>query len=168
MHAAFVYQVAYSVLRDAHDAEDVAQETFVRVMKNADRLETIRDERAWLARIAWRLAITRWTKTRRRRNLEVEMAEDFDFADSSDETSESRVQSQEMLDLLDRLTMSLPPDLRHTLSLLAVDDMNTKEVADILNISEITVRTRMHRAKKLLKAKVKALLPGWTSGDPRS
>ena len=50
-HARFVYRVAYSVLRNHHDAEDAAQETFVRVLKHARELPEVRDRRLWLARL---------------------------------------------------------------------------------------------------------------------
>src|SRR4051812_11566038 len=58
-HARFVFQVAYSVLRHAHDAEDVVQETFLRVVKHRSELNDVREPKAWLARIAWRIALDR-------------------------------------------------------------------------------------------------------------
>src|SRR5512137_3034326 len=62
-HARFVYQVAYAVLRHPQEAEDAVQETFIRVWKHARQLAGILNQRAWLARIAWRVARDR---TRRR------------------------------------------------------------------------------------------------------
>jgi len=53
-HAQLVYRVAYSVLRNHHDAEDATQETFMRVVRYKRKLEGIQDSRTWLARIAWR------------------------------------------------------------------------------------------------------------------
>src|SRR2546423_3856027 len=58
-HARFVFQVAYAVLRHSHDAEDVVQETFLRVVRHQSELSDVREPRAWLARIAWRLAVDR-------------------------------------------------------------------------------------------------------------
>src|ERR1700738_4391533 len=58
-HARLVYRVAYSVLRDHHDAEDATQETFLRVLRYRRKLAGIRDSRTWLARIAWRVALER-------------------------------------------------------------------------------------------------------------
>src|SRR5436190_22219254 len=58
-HGRFVFQVAYSVLRHAHDAEDVVQETFLRVVRHRSELNEVREPRAWLARIAWRIALDR-------------------------------------------------------------------------------------------------------------
>ncbi len=56
-HSRFVYAVAYSVLRNHHDAEDAAQETFVRFWRHRRRWRLIRNRRAWLARTAWRVAL---------------------------------------------------------------------------------------------------------------
>src|SRR5437868_5044242 len=62
-HARLVYRVAYSILRNHHDAEDAAQETFVKVLKYRRRLGGVQDQRTWLARIAWRVALDRKKKT---------------------------------------------------------------------------------------------------------
>src|SRR5579883_1087280 len=61
-HARLVYRIAYSVLRDHHDAEDATQETFLRVLRYRRKLAGVRDPRTWLARIAWRVAIERRKK----------------------------------------------------------------------------------------------------------
>src|SRR5262249_40015482 len=58
-HAALVYRLAYSVLRNHHDAEDAAQECFLRVWKWRDRLHHVRNLKTWLARIAWTAALDR-------------------------------------------------------------------------------------------------------------
>ena len=57
--ARLVYKIAYSVLRNHHDAEDVAQETFLRFLRQRKRRVEIRDRRAWLASVAWRVALDR-------------------------------------------------------------------------------------------------------------
>jgi DNA-directed RNA polymerase specialized sigma24 family protein len=54
-HARLVYRVAYSVLRNHHDAEDATQETFMRVLRYRRKMNGVRDQRTWLARIAWRV-----------------------------------------------------------------------------------------------------------------
>ena len=154
-HATFVYRIAYSVLRDSQDAEDVAQETFLRVVKNVGDLPLIRDERAWLARIAWRLALTKASKRRKRRNVEVDIGED---SEARSRLRGATDDSRELLHLVEQLTASLPATLRHPLMLSAIEEMSNREVARILNISETTVRTRIHRARKLLREKLQAIL----------
>src|SRR5215475_2005596 len=61
-HARLVYRIAYSVSRNHHDAEDVTQETFVRVLRYRRKIEGIDDPKTWIARIAWRVAVERGKK----------------------------------------------------------------------------------------------------------
>src|ERR1700686_5202058 len=58
-HARLVYRIAYSVLRNPADAEDATQEIFLRVLRYGKRMAGIHDQKAWLARIAWRVAVER-------------------------------------------------------------------------------------------------------------
>lgn len=62
-HAQLVFRIAYSVLRNHHDAEDATQETFLRVLRFRSKLAAVKDSKAWLARIAWRVAIGRKRKS---------------------------------------------------------------------------------------------------------
>jgi RNA polymerase sigma-70 factor (ECF subfamily) len=156
-HATFVYRIAYSILRDVSDSEDIAQETFLRAVKNVEKLPLIRDQRAWLARIAWRLAITKWNRNKKRRYVEIDISEDSARLASGLNT-EVNAQNRQMVETINRLTFSLPDDLRNPLILSAIEEMGSKEVAEILNISEVTVRTRVHRARKLLREKLQTLI----------
>src|SRR5713101_9398667 len=61
-HARFIYTVAYAVLRNHHDAEDASQETFIRLLRHWKGWAQVRDQRAWLARTAWRVALSRRAK----------------------------------------------------------------------------------------------------------
>jgi RNA polymerase sigma-70 factor, ECF subfamily len=74
-HARLVYRIAYSVLRNHHDAEDATQETFLRVLRYQRKLNSVREPRTWLARIAWRVAVGR-----RRKIPEVTLGEAADIA----------------------------------------------------------------------------------------
>ena len=56
-YAGTLYRVAFSVLRNAADAEDAVQEAFVRVLRHRDRLDEVRDRRVWLIRIVWNVVL---------------------------------------------------------------------------------------------------------------
>src|SRR5947199_1881962 len=56
-HFRMVFRIAYSILRNHHDAEDAAQECFLRVWKHKDRLHEVNNAKTWLARIAWTTAL---------------------------------------------------------------------------------------------------------------
>src|SRR5215471_19994482 len=94
-HAQLVFKICYAVVRNHHDAEDATQEVFLRVWRNAPRLEEIKDLRSWIARIAWNVAIDR-----KRRHPEQQMDEYFEVSQRA--RAEDEVISGQMLMLLER------------------------------------------------------------------
>ena len=157
-HASLVYRVAYAALRNRAEAEDAAQETFVRVLRHRQQLPQVRDQRAWLARIAWRVALDR-----RRRAPEVpleEAARAVRELRAAGASAEQLAADAQMLALLERLIASLPRDLREALTLSTVEEMSAAEVAEALDIPEASVRTRVYRARQLLREKLAGVLEG--------
>jgi RNA polymerase sigma-70 factor (ECF subfamily) len=165
-HARLVFRIAYSMLRDHHEAEDAAQEVFVRVVKHKDRLPQVREQKAWLARIAWRCALDRSQALRARKHSDVSLYEDqgeserASVAELRDLSAdpEQLAASAQISALLERMIASLPDDLRHTLTISTVQELTSAEVAEVLSIPEGTVRTRLMRARKLLKEKLQQRL----------
>ncbi|MGH9585536.1 MAG: RNA polymerase sigma factor [Acidobacteriaceae bacterium] len=144
----FVFRVAFALLRNVHDAEDVAQETFLKLYRNG-RCRGMRDERAFLARTAWRLALD----LRRIPALDVADVE-ADTTPSRAASPEQRAVSADSAAALHRLIDALPEELRQALVLAGIDEMNSREIGAVLGIPEGTVRTRLQRARKLLKDKI--------------
>ncbi len=161
-HARFVYRVAYSVLRHHHDAEDAAQETFVRVLKHVRELPAVRDRRLWLARIAWRVAVDRRKKSPEQ-SLDAAAAAGFEFALPGPGADQAAI-AENMMALLERMIGSLPRDLRDVLTLSTVEGMPAGEIAQVLGIPEASARTRLFRARQLLKEKLMALEKQRTRG----
>ncbi len=153
----FVYQVAYAVLRSHHDAEDAAQETFLRVMRNQKRLSQIQDQRAWLARIAWRVALN---KRRGRSKIGLEASALLVELKSPSASPEQIAGNRQMLALVERLISSLPEDLRSPLLLSTVENLTSSEIGQILDISQVTVRTRLCTARRLLREKLTTVIGG--------
>jgi RNA polymerase sigma-70 factor (ECF subfamily) len=158
-HARFVFKVAYAVLRNHQDTEDAVQETFLRVMRHRRDLKEVRNARAWLARIAWRIAVDRARSTQSNRLLssaEV-ITDELSVAEAG---AEQMLISTQMLGIAEKLIAGLPSDFRDVLRLSSVDEMTSAEIAVVLAIPEATVRTRLARARKLLKEKMATLLGG--------
>jgi len=145
----FVFRVAFALLRNAHDAEDIAQETFLKLYRNG-RWRGIRDERAFLARAAWRMALD----LRRAPNLDAADVE-ADAMPSRTASPEQQAMSANSTAALHRMIDSLPEELRQPLVLAGIDEMTSREIAAVLRIPEGTVRTRLMRARKLLKDKLR-------------
>ena len=156
--ARFVYRVCYSVLRHHHDAEDAAQETFVRVWRNRGKLAGIRELRGWLARIAWRVALDR-RRTKPELSLDDALQAVTELR-AAGATAEQIASERQMSALLERLIASLPRELREPLVLSTVEEMTAADIAAALEIPEASVRTRIFRARQLLREKLDSAFGG--------
>jgi len=159
-HSRMVFRIAYSILRNHHDAEDAAQECFLRAWKHKDRLHEIGNAKTWLARIAWTTALDKRRSGRKMVSLNdaesgLDLLESLsDKAPAADEQLAERQKQQ----LLQRLIAGLPDDLAQTLELSTVQELNSAEIAEVMKIPESSVRTRLFRARKQLKEKLAILL----------
>jgi len=157
-HARLVYRIAYSVLRNHHDAEDATQETFLRVLQYRRKLEGVREQRTWLARIAWRTAVER-----RRKGPEVamdEISEAVSQIRSSATPADQILLGSEMGRLMGGLMAALPEKLRDPLALSTLEEMTPADIAEVLGLNEAAVRSRIFRARQILKEKLAVLLEG--------
>jgi RNA polymerase sigma-70 factor, ECF subfamily len=150
-YSATLYRVAYSVMRNAAEAEDAVQEAFLRVLKHRDKLDDIRDLRVWLIRITWNVVLDK----KRRAKTRPENDDIADFArvlPSHDRRADSSlISSQEyrrILDLIDRL----PRKERQALLLSAVEELSTVQIAAVLGTTESSIRSRIFRARRELSA----------------
>jgi RNA polymerase sigma-70 factor (ECF subfamily) len=141
----FVYRIAYAVLRNSHDAEDAVQETFLKLYRLGG-WERMQNERAFLARTAWRVAVDRRPKSRT-----VESEADVPSGAESPEAAAIRADSHA---LIHRLVDALPEELRLPLALSTVEEMNSRQIGEIMGIPEGTVRSRLMRARAILREKL--------------
>lgn len=148
----YVFRVAYVLLRNAHDAEDAVQETFLKVYR-AGVWDSIENERAFLARVAWRAAADR-LRQRRHEPLDAEQTED------TARSPEAAALTADWTAAVQRLMDALPAEMRQPLALSAVDEMTSREIAETMGIAEGTVRTRILRARQILKQKLAGMLEG--------
>jgi len=144
-HGHFLYRVAHGVLRNPHDAEDAVQDALLKLYRT-HTWQGIDNERAFLARVVWRAAIDRFNA-----RTQADPEAEFLLQDKR-ATPEAHVAAADERALLHELIDALSEDLRQTLLLSAMEELNSREVAAILNIPEGTVRTRLMRARAELKA----------------
>jgi len=142
-----VFQIALGILGNSADAEDVAQEAFLRAYQKFDALREAEKFRAWVNRIVFRLALNR-KRGHRRRLVRDTAWQSKEAATTVDGAKEA--EKQVMLERLRGEIERLPIKLRSVLLLSLVEDMDATDVGAVLGIPPGTVRSRLHTARKLL------------------
>jgi RNA polymerase sigma-70 factor (ECF subfamily) len=148
-YAGALYRVAYSVLRNPADAEDAVQEAFLRVLRHRDTLDEVRDRRVWLIRIVWNIVLDRKrrAKTRPETDDVAELARVLPCGGLSAEQLAAAAQHHaHVLTCVERL----PSKERQVLQLSAFEELNSVEIAEVLGITESSVRSRLFRARNLM------------------
>lgn len=146
------FRVALSVLRQREDAEDVAQEAFLRAQR---AFRSIRDRerfRAWLVRTTFRLALDRLRGEKRRLRREDAVALEAPLEASS--TEEDALQAEVRTRVADAVA-DLPEKLRLVMVLVAIEEQDLGSVARLLELPEGTVKSRLHRARKQLAERLR-------------
>ncbi|HEY4841649.1 MAG TPA: sigma-70 family RNA polymerase sigma factor [Terriglobales bacterium] len=152
-HARLVYRIAYSILRNDAEAEDATQETFLRALRYGKKMAGINDQKAWLARIAWRVAVER---RKRVATAAAKTEEAGETLVSSNHGADRILLENERNAALEQLIASLPSRLRDPLVLSTLEEIAPREVAAMLGISEAAVRSRSFRAREILRGKLLA------------
>jgi len=148
----FAFRVAYAILRNTHDAEDAVQESFLK-MYRAGTWECAVNERGLLARVAWRTAVDRLPRVRHE-PLDPAMP-----SQAARDPEEAAV-AADWNSVVARLVDALPEELRQPLALSTVEDLNSREIAEVMGIAEGTVRTRIMRARQILRQKLAGMMGG--------
>ena len=147
----FVFRVAYLILRNVEDSDDVVQETFLKLYRS-HAWQRMREEKAFLARIAWRTAVSHLRKARKN-------TVGADSASTGQNPEQAAIVS-DWTSAVCRLIDALPEELRQPLVLSSLKELNSCEIAKVMGIPEGTVRTRLMRARAILKQKLNALEAG--------
>ena len=153
----FVFRVAYAVLLNSYDAEDAVQETFLKLYRNRG-WENVENERAFLARVAWRVAVDLGPRAARP-SLSLADAHEPKEATSPRPGPEESLLSANQHAMVHGMIDALGEEFRVPLILAAFEDLSSREIGAILGIPEGTVRTRLKRARQILRQKLSAIAP---------
>jgi len=148
-YAAALYRVAYSVLRNPADAEDAVQETFLRVVRHRDTLNEVRDHRVWLIRIVWNIVLDRKRRAKTRPETD-DVAELARVLPSTGLSAEERAAAAQHHAHVLACVEKLPAKEREVLMLSAFEELSSVEIAEVLGITESSVRSRLFRARNLI------------------
>lgn len=127
----------------------------MRVLRYSSKLAEVEDPKTWLARIAWRVAIDRSKKRRWAREIPLDDPGKLVAEVASTEIpADEAVQAVQLGVAVEKLIAALPTKLREPLILSTVEEISPREVAATLGINEAAVRSRVFRARQILKEKL--------------
>ena len=151
-----LYRICYRMLGNKHEAEDIAQEAFVRAFINIHTFDTNRKFSTWLYRIGTNLCIDRIRKKKPDYFLDAEVAGTeglnmYSQIASKEELPEQEVLKMEMQDRVQYEISRLPDKYRAVIVLKYMEDLPLQEISDILEMPLGTVKTRIHRGREALR-----------------
>jgi len=151
-----VVSIAWGIVRNAHDAEDLAQEAFVKAFQNIGRFKEGEPFGPWIYRIVTNLALDVVKHRSRFRHEELTDVEPAARRDSA----ELGALSGELAQRIDAALQSLPENQRVVARLYLVEQFDHAEIASMMNLSEGTVRSHLSLARKKLKEQLADLYEG--------
>jgi RNA polymerase sigma-70 factor, ECF subfamily len=152
--ARFMFQVAFGLLRNRQDAEDAVQEAFLKLYRT-DGWQRIENEKGFLARTVWRVALDHLPRATDHMLDVSEMQ--LTATGAAGLSPEQRAMNDDERSTLRRLIDGLPEELRQPLVLSSIEEMTSAEVAEVMGIPEGTVRTRVMRARAQLRRRFTAM-----------
>jgi RNA polymerase sigma-70 factor (ECF subfamily) len=155
LHQSAVFNVAYRFLGNVHDAEDAAQETFLRAWRFLDKFDKDRTLGPWLKRICVNVCLNRLETTRPVQPLDPEGPQPSDPSPGPEaQTSHRSTTDRIRLELT-----SLPPRYRAVIELRHFQELSYEEIADTLQRPLSDIKSDLFRARKLLADRLQDLRP---------
>ncbi len=155
-----VFAICFRMIGNKHEAEDLAQEAFIRAYINIQSYDENRKFSTWLYRIATNLAIDRMRKKKPDYYLDAEIkgTEGMNLYSQIPDNGvlpEDEVTSLETQSYIQKEIMQLPAKYRSIIALRFIDELSLKEISEILEIPVGTVKTRIHRGREALRKKLR-------------
>lgn len=169
-----IYFLLYSLLRNEAEAEDVAQETVIKVFQNLEKFRGDSQFRTWVLSIARNEGLGRLRKISIRREDSLDAETDEQTGDytpailtSWREIPVEALEQKELGDLLRKAIEGLPEIYRNVVLLRDIEEMDIRETAAAMGISEASVKVRLHRARALLQRDLAPQLKGFAPAKRR-
>ncbi|HEY8431406.1 MAG TPA: RNA polymerase sigma factor [Sandaracinaceae bacterium] len=150
-HNQRLFRTARAILRDDAEAEDVVQQAYLSAYAKLDQFRGESRFSTWLTRITVHEALRRMRRHGRLADLDVIEAADDAAASGPSRTPEEHAARGELRALLEQAIDSLPESYRVVFVMRDIEELDTRETAECLELSEEAVRVRLHRARKALR-----------------
>lgn len=150
-HNQRLYRIARGVVRNDSEAEDIVQEAYVRAFASLGAFRGDSSLATWLSRIVINEALGRLRKRRRTVAMPEPQAEIIQFPLNPSDDPERTMAQRQILKLVERATDSLPDVYRTVFVARVIEGLSIEETADLLGVRPETVKTRLHRARALVR-----------------
>lgn len=154
-HQQLVYSITWKVLGNREDAEDAAQETFIKCFRNIHSFKGDAAFSTWLCSIAYRCAIDIFNKRKYRMSRFESLQDDTNQPECLSGSPENKTESKEIKLILKQAIDALPTEDALMLMLHYYWDMPLKEIGMVLNITENNAKVRLFRSRNKLQAMLK-------------
>lgn len=156
-----IYHLGYRMLNQKQEAEDIVQETFLRVYTNLDRYDENQKFSTWIYRIATNLCIDRLRKRKPSYSIDAEMTDGEGtvwqaMLASHEAGPEEELILSETQQNIRNAIQTLPDKYKTVVILRYLHDMSLQEIGDVLEMPVTTVKTRVHRGREYLRKKLKS------------
>lgn len=163
IHQNRVIGTVAKMLGDEHEAEDLAQQVFVRVWKSAPRWEATAKFTTWLYTILRNLVFNECRRRARHRTASLDAATDDEdhprqFADAGVKAPDMHMLDEEMQDAIERSIQELPETQRMAVIMRRYQDVSYEEIAEVLDLTVPSVKSLLFRARTELREKLKKYL----------
>ena len=136
-YSSLIFRISYCILCNSEDAEDAVQETFLKYITKSPEFNSEEHRKAWLIRVSANISKNMLMFRLRRETVNIDDIENIGISENDFEIFE--------------LIMSLPAKHKIVMTLYYVEGYKSKEIAEIIGISEETVRKRLQKGRELLR-----------------
>ena len=157
-----VFHICFRILGNRHEAEDIAQEAFIRAYINIESFNQTRKFSTWLYRIATNLCIDRIRKKKPDYYLDAEVSGTDGLTMYSQIAAdvalpEEELEKLELRDIVQQEILKLPQKYRTVIVLKYIEELSLNEISEALDLPLGTVKTRMHRGREALRKQLRNL-----------
>ena len=143
-----LYSYIYSLVKEQYLAEDLLQETLIKIYKNIDKYDTEKSFSAWIITIA-RNTVYDHFKKNKIHTLHILDDKDYDVKERNNNPSEI-LEEKEKTEVIDKVLNKLPEKYRDIIIYKYFDELKYEEIAEVLNIDAAKVKWKLYEARKLL------------------
>lgn len=143
-YSSLIFRISYCILCNKDDAEDAVQETFLKYITKAPEFNSEEHRKAWLIKVSANISKNMLLFRLRRDTVDIEEIKDIGISENDFEAFE--------------YIMSLPAKYKIVLTLYYIEGYKSREIAEIVNISEEAVRKRLQKGREMLKREMEEQL----------